>query len=45
MTGPVAAIPTTLPLASIAGNVMTLAPLPVLAAGETVQVYYDGNII
>ena len=45
MSGPVAAIPASLPLASIAGNVMTLAALPVLSAGETVVVNYDGNII
>jgi hypothetical protein len=45
MSGPTTAIPTTAPLASIAGNVMTLAALPVLAAGETVVVNYDGNII
>lgn len=45
MSGPSAAIPTTLPLANVLGNTMTLAALPVLLAGETVVVNYDGNII
>jgi hypothetical protein len=44
-TGPVVAMPTTLPLASIIGNTMTLASLPVLQANQTVTVYYNGAII